>query len=271
MIETGEMPFPPSDRVIYQKNPLQEVICQLRFPTILQIGASAPASYQNRVRHLYPLYEKAEDQFPPELAGLLAQFPLPVELAGVVYNFRSDDNQQFISMASEFLAYTDRRYLRWEQFRESLQLAKDALEDEYHPAFYTRVGLRYRNVIDRRAIGLPSEPWAELLRGSLVGLLGEPIIGDRIKILKSETVFELEEVNGGTVRLQYGLANKGKENEAFFIDADLFTAERTNGPDAVAILDRFNGVMGNLFRWTITARLQDALEPQRVEGVARPN
>ena len=53
------MPFPDSERVIYQRNPLLEVICQLRFPSILRIDSEAPAVFQERVRKEYPMYQEA--------------------------------------------------------------------------------------------------------------------------------------------------------------------------------------------------------------------
>jgi hypothetical protein len=36
------MPFPAAERVTFQKNPLNEVICQLRFPPILKIDHHEP-------------------------------------------------------------------------------------------------------------------------------------------------------------------------------------------------------------------------------------
>ena len=67
------MPFPESKRVVYQQNPLVEVICQIRFPTILQIGSEEPTAFQNSVRAEYPLYEKADrpGKLPREISELL--------------------------------------------------------------------------------------------------------------------------------------------------------------------------------------------------------
>jgi len=49
-----EMPFPDAPRVIYQENPLVEVICQLRFPTILEISASEPALFREQYANSFP-------------------------------------------------------------------------------------------------------------------------------------------------------------------------------------------------------------------------
>jgi hypothetical protein len=41
--------FPPSSRVVYRRAPLIEVVCQLRFPTLLSIESKPPADFQERI------------------------------------------------------------------------------------------------------------------------------------------------------------------------------------------------------------------------------
>jgi uncharacterized protein (TIGR04255 family) len=61
------MPFPESRRVIYDKNPLTEVISQLRFPTVLAIEAEIPAAFQERIRFDYPMFDDGSGVGPAEL------------------------------------------------------------------------------------------------------------------------------------------------------------------------------------------------------------
>ena len=49
------MPIPHRDRVIYGRNPLQEVVCQIRFPRLLDIDAEVPARFQSAIAEDYPL------------------------------------------------------------------------------------------------------------------------------------------------------------------------------------------------------------------------
>lgn len=55
--------FPETPRVIYAKNPLFEVICQLRFPAILKIDSEIPAGFQEKLRASFPLFRE-EDLLP---------------------------------------------------------------------------------------------------------------------------------------------------------------------------------------------------------------
>ena len=51
------MLFADNDRrYLYTRSPLAEVICQLRFPTILSIGARETAEFQEAIRAEYHRY-----------------------------------------------------------------------------------------------------------------------------------------------------------------------------------------------------------------------
>ena len=49
-------PFPDAPRVMYERNPLVEVICQVRFPPVLRIEAQLPDAFQDRIRDVFPIY-----------------------------------------------------------------------------------------------------------------------------------------------------------------------------------------------------------------------
>ena len=62
--------FPSSPREIYEKAPLIQVVCQLRFPPVLRIESQIPADFQERIRARFPLFERNS---PP----LAAPLPIP--------------------------------------------------------------------------------------------------------------------------------------------------------------------------------------------------
>ena len=59
--------FLEREHVNYGRAQLAEVICQLRFPTILRIGAAEPADFQERIRENYPRYSRNVEKQPPKL------------------------------------------------------------------------------------------------------------------------------------------------------------------------------------------------------------
>ncbi|HWS42079.1 MAG TPA: TIGR04255 family protein, partial [Pseudoflavonifractor sp.] len=63
------MLFSHYDRYQYAVNPLVEVICQLRFPAILSIGAKEPAEFQEAVRREFPRYAANQEVPAPTVKG----------------------------------------------------------------------------------------------------------------------------------------------------------------------------------------------------------
>ena len=56
------MKFPESPRVRYSRNPLLEVICQLRFPKILSIETEVPVGFQEDIRSEYPVFKTSRSR-----------------------------------------------------------------------------------------------------------------------------------------------------------------------------------------------------------------
>lgn len=263
------MLFPESEHVVYAENPLVEVLCQLRFPPILSISTEEPAEFQSRVRQLYPLYEKDTGPRLPELPSELPEEVLKLTrqfLPGgaVTHRFSSDDRLQVISLTRDFVAVTDRAYVTWDGFRRNVDLARESLEEVYAPAFYSRVGLRYKDVIDRQQLGLEAEPWDALLSEDLIGsLLATENLRDNVRRIQTTALMSVDEVMGGFVRLRHGLVDQSQEGEGqkYLIDSDFYSEEREATRDVAATLDRFHGLAGRLFHWAIKDRLHQALRP----------
>ena len=262
------MPFPPSNREVYRKNPLDEVICQLRFPTILQVATENPAQFQNAIRHKYPLYNREgplSAGLPKEIADILAAVPVPMGLQQSEHRFLTEDESRIITLTQDFIAIAEKEYSSWESCRTEVGNAESAFREIYQPSFYSRIGLRYRDVVDRNELGLEDCPWSELLNPHIAGVLGADDLKDEPQDIRTQSLIRLPEVPGGFVRLSHGLSQRPEERtQVYLIDADFYTEERSELDDAFAKLDSFNEIAGRLFRWAVTDRLRNALEPSRI-------
>lgn len=263
------MPFPESPRVIYGKNPLAEVICQLKFPPILRIDSEPPASFQEHIRADYPRYADRSEaalgvppNVPAELIRVI-QSVAPRRISGS-HEFGSGDSTWTVSLARDFIALKTTDYRRWEGFRTRMERLLAALTNEYQPSFFTRVGLRYIDVIRRSDLGLGELPWSELLNPHIAGEFASSDIVNEIEQAARQTLLRIDE-HGGLVMIRHGLATAEVDDEpCFLIDADLFVEAERETINAINILDRFNQTAGRLFRWCIDKRLHAALEPEAV-------
>ncbi len=263
------MLFPESERVLYNKNPLVEVICQFRFPTILRIREGQLADFQDIIRKDYPAYSEQEPSFavppqiPKEFVTIVEQMSMPPGL--VTRRFSTKDSKRFISLRDEFMALAETKYERWESFREEIVKAENALRRVYEPAFYSRVGLRYRDIISRRNLELTNVGWPDLIKTHIIAELGDKNVSDAILRIQTRVIIKIPDIPNGQIALNHGLIiPNGSDEECYFIDAD-FSVERKEGVDEpFKILDKFNRLAGQLFRWAITERLHSAMEPRAI-------
>ena len=81
------MLFSDRSRTHYEKMLAHEVICQLRFPTILSINQADPAEFQDRIRAVLPQYVKREEHPAPkpgqnaETLGLTGKETFDIDLS----------------------------------------------------------------------------------------------------------------------------------------------------------------------------------------------
>ncbi|HUY35280.1 MAG TPA: TIGR04255 family protein [Pirellulales bacterium] len=258
------MPLPETPRVIYAKNPLEAVICQLRFPPILRIAAELPAAFQERIREEYPLLRErpafaVPAGIPPQMMMKAIPSELSVALGGRTFDFLSADEKWQLSLNQQHLVLTTTSYERWEGFRIRLDGAHRSLLEIYRPSFYSRMGLRYRDVIRRSVLGLSDIPWYELLSPAIAGELASPL-ADEVEHAAREFVLRLPD-SAARVRVRHGLIGAADSEARYVIDADFYNEPKTETADAFTVLDTFNKHAGRLFRWCISDRLHDAMEP----------
>lgn len=266
-----QSPFPDSPRIIYGRNPLGQVICQLRFPSILRIAAEPPVAFQEQIRSEYPVLRerRTEVDLPPGIPPAVAQIVrgLPRKNAGG-YDFISEDGKWKVSLAGEFLALTAGRYEQWEHLHQHLAGPLKALIDVYKPAFFTRAGLRYQNVICRTKLGLRADTaWSELIRPHIAGVLAKKEVAGIVEEFQCQTALALG-AHGGHVRMMTGIVETADvpREACFLIDNDFYTQGRVTIDDVDRVLGYLNRQSGRLFRWCIEERLHVAMEPRLVEA-----
>lgn len=271
------MVFPSSQREEYASNPLEEVICQLRFPPILKISTTSPSEFQDRIRKRYAFYEETRDaeiQLPKQVADLLAQVNLPPSLfspssTNIRHKFTTSDEKRSVILVQNFFALTESNYHSWNLLRDEIQFVEQSFRELYETEFYTRVGLRYRDRIIRSELAIDNVEWRELLNPELVGLLGDDSNAQFVRRTNNVVELAVPDISGASMNLRHGLIPlpDGSNGEScYVIDIDLYTTSRSSAEDAYDALDKFNAIAGNLFRWAIGDKLREAMGPKPLDG-----
>ena len=259
------MLFSHYDRYQYVRSPLVEVICQLRFPAILSIGAKAPVDFQEAIRHEFPRFTKAQERPAPRMT-MVDGAPKLVQPEPITnYNFISEDGLWKLNLTQNFIALSTLRYQRWEDFAQRLDRPLAQFIQIYHPTFFERVGLRYVNAFSRRALGLEGTPWSDLIQPAFLGVMAEPDV-DESKIGKCslEVNMSLEENRQMKVHAGPGLLGGAKKDPEvkFILDGDVSVTGNT-APDQVASgLEDLHYHAVRLFRGALTSELHTAMGAQ---------
>jgi uncharacterized protein (TIGR04255 family) len=261
--------FSDRERYLYRKPQLVEVICQLRFPTILSISAREPVDFQEAIRREFPQYKQLQEQAQPRVTGAPGNLRVEEGARVTNYQFLSADNRWKVNLTNSFIALATPAYTKWEDFAAKLDLILSEFIQIYQPAYFERVGLRFINVISRKALGLTGVPFRELIQPGYLGLLGEEDVREESFVRSGQ---DIEMTIPGGCRLKMhagpGLLQRGKVKDdevKFILDNDVFMNGKLPVNQCAPALQTVHIQADRIFAGAITDRLHEALEPLPLE------
>lgn len=257
--------FSNEPRVTYRKNQLGEVICQLRFPEILSIGAKPPVDFQEVIRADYPQYSSRMEAPAPKLTGVPGNLTLQNQPATVNYQFVSADGIWRVNLTQKFISLACARYTSWEEFAARLDKPLAAFIQVYKPAYFERIGLRYVNFISRKALGLEATPYRELIAEKYAGVLSDENLTEA-SVSRSSVDAEFAIRGGCRVKIHAGpgQVHRGGKSDGevkFIFDQDLYMPGKIAPNLSAAALQTLHAQAWAIFRDAITDTLHDAMEP----------
>jgi uncharacterized protein (TIGR04255 family) len=258
--------FSNEERNIYRNNQLANVICQLRFPEILTIGANLPVEFQEAIRSEFPRFASRKEMPVPKLTGLPGNLNLQKQEPVTNYQFSSADNLWTVNLTSKFISLSCVRYTRWEDFAAKLDKPLAAFIQIYKPAFFERVGLRYINFISRKDLQLEGVPFSDLMQPCYAGLLAEEDVTES-SILRSSVDTELNLRGGCKAKIHAGpgiTKKMGKPDPEvkFVFDQDLYMAGNIPVNLSAGAMETLHRQADSIFRGAITRQLHNAMNPE---------
>lgn len=258
--------FTDRERCLYRKRQLVEVICQLRFPTILSISAREPADFQEAIRGDFPQYKRLLEQPQPKLSGGPGNFRVEEGDKITNYQFLSADGRWKVNLTNSFVSLATPAYTTWEDFAAKLDLVLAQFIPVYRPAYFERVGLRFINVFSRKALDLEGVPFRELFQPAYLGLMAEEDVREEGFARAGQDV-DLAIAGGCRVKLHAGtgMLQRGnvKDSEIrFILDNDVFMNGKLPVAQCAPALQTVHIQADRLFAGAITDRLHEAMEPE---------
>ena len=262
-------------RVFFNKNPIVEVLAQIRFNRLLTIEESLPIEFQERLLDQYPIFETTktfsahinivdDSNGNPSISSQKESQPTES-----IKNFRDIGRVWTVTLASNFLMLSCAKYSHWGEFKERLEFVIAQFRNSYSGVKITeRIGLRYTDIIDRVALDIQKSGWTSLLQPFLLGPFHAKQLIDTGEVpeISVEQFSGVSHLDLGNTKLiiQNGLVRNTKTDDlAFRIDFDHYQA-KTEYFDIGGIIDVFellHSKSWSVFRSCIKDRLYESLEP----------
>ncbi len=163
--ERRVLTLPAVDRVDYERNFVKTAVCELRFPTLLELESRPPEVLQKALRKEYPLYERAQ-----ALTGITVGGGAQTQ---VQHQLKSKDKKWTVLFRSSSVALESTAYKGFDDFMPRLAWVLKAVRPLIDADFFTRIGLRYINALPFNPVDF--DGWVNpVLAGTLVsGPFGE--------------------------------------------------------------------------------------------------
>lgn len=229
----------------YTRNFLQQAVCELRFPTLMSLsGPKPPAALVDALRQDYPYLELGNEV----TIGMGTQGNTNAHI------FRAAKMNWVVTVKQSAIIVETTGYTEYAQMRKRVLAVVEAAANVIDSDFFTRIGLRYINVIDANSD--PKDGW---INPTLLGPLAS---GEFSGVREFAGKLQLEADDGG-ITLHHGIGFRaGKmvrpEYPDYTLDIDSFRNE-VPVSEAAAALDSIHGQAFDMFDWAIGPKSREYL------------
>lgn len=226
----------------FKRNFLKQAVCEFRFPTLMELGEQRPpSSFVKALRKNYPILELNNEVVLGLGAGNAG--------SSNIHIFKSSKLNWTVSLKQNAISIETTNYSGFDHLRERVMQVLSAAEKIIDSDFFTRIGLRYINVVKSDSGGDGVASW---VNPSLIAPITTGSFGG---INESSGRVQLKAEDGGCL-LQYGLqfSNVLPDTEPkpdYLIDIDTYRTEVALS-DAGCAIDIMHQQAFDIFDWSLT-------------------
>ncbi len=226
----------------FDRNFINTAVCEMKFPTILEFEKAPPVEIQKKLRKNYPLFNTVKS----------LDVGLNKTSATQYYTLHSSDSKWFVTIKQDSISLETRAYKTFEDFLTRLENVLSASIPSIDTDFFTRIGLRYINLIP-----IDGVEFKGFVNPKLVGPFEDDTFGD---------LSQYSQIVSG--RLQTGMYNfrhgvKPLESESqkpeYFLDFDYYK-EMVAIDNIKETLQSFHQYNFSFFYWCLGEKARSMLE-----------
>jgi len=260
------MMLPEYEWIQFRKSPLRLVIGQVRFTIVPRIDDKAfVADFQDAMRPQYPRASREAT-----VTYQLSSTGINPNIGETLWRFSSRDNQWSVVLGESAITLEARSYASMSDFMNRFQHVLEIAREKLGIIDRLRLGLRYINEIRYPEADTFSD-WQSLLNSEFAGFkVSELLEGDidhtlqEIQIIRPDGVFSIRHglLSGTIVAAQPQEYVPG--GQFYLIDLDYYDSTPQDELDISDTLQQvlgYNDIMYRFFRWTLSQKLYNYLEP----------
>lgn len=166
MIESTDARLPRQKHVVFVKTFIRSVVCELRFPTLVELEQGPPLEFQKALRKLVPVDESVLN------VAAEARGDRGIEMRATTGRvFWARDKSWKVAVHPNSIVVETAKYTSFDDFGAKVSSVVTKVLPLLETPFFTRVGLRFVNQLP---CGTAPKGW---LREALVGDLAEGALG----------------------------------------------------------------------------------------------
>lgn len=235
--EPRVLKLPPAEHIEYARNFVRTAVCELRFPTLLELENRSPDELQKALRKEYPGYERGQ-----AVTGITVGVGGTERQVQIQHQLRSKDKKWTVAFRSSSVALESTSYRGFDDFMRRLAWVLKAVKPIIDADFFTRVGLRYIN-----ALPFTSGP-------ELAGWVNPSLAGSLIDGPFGDVSTFWQQVQGpaqrGWFSLRHGFPEPDGPKREYIIDLD-FHDENIDVADAETAIAEMHDLSYRFFCWAV--------------------
>lgn len=247
-IKFNPLDVPNEESVRYSTNYIKTAVCELRFPTLLELENSPPNKLQSALRKDYPYYNVEQS-----VSINLGSAPT----SGKGYIFESKKRDWAITLKPSTLSLETNKYTDFNDFIDRFTAMVNAAKDLLDTDFFTRVGLRYINHVPLPGNHMDRKDIANWINPVLVA----PLTGGELGTLSTFRCEVGGHLKDGGYTFSHGFTpptNNDRDSLLYMLDYDYFK-DGVEFDDVSNVITQFNKQNFNLFKWSLGDEAKKAL------------
>lgn len=250
----------------YKNNQITEMLCQIRFSTILKINNESDESlskFQEKIKEKFPNYQMInENVVNVEMSGGEENIEsiTPQILRNNIKNhmFISNSGNKRINLTCNFISLSINEYESWKKFKEDFIWILDNFNQVYKIENFNRIGIRYINAFSKTELGINEQDnWNQYISEDIVGLSSKY----NVKVYNSN--IEIPFDDNSQMRIISGLGTKqNKDNSilpVFIIDKDTYKLGNIEKGNIDETLENLHSHNSEIFESLIKQNLRDKM------------